>query len=37
MSNKIDGQYIIDKGDNFEVIFKNLKSREGFFQQIVEF
>ncbi len=36
-SNKIDGQYIIDKGDNFEINFKNLQSSECFFQQIIEF
>ena len=33
MSNKIDGQYIIDKGDHFEVVFKNLRSPEGFFNK----
>ena len=37
ISDKINGQYIIDKGDNFEINFKNLQSSECFFQQIIEF
>ena len=37
MSNKIDGENIIDKGDKFDIILKNVKTGDGFFQQNVEF